>query len=68
MEPVDSKATFMPVQVSNAELKYSQEMASQHCLLVESEEDFDPAELQQLLPVLASERTKHQLIRENRKL
>ena len=35
--------------------------------MAESEEDFDPAELK-LLPVLASDRTKNQLRRENRKL
>ena len=67
VEMTDSRATFKPIQISNAEVKVNRERISQHQLLAESEEDFDPAELK-LLPVLASDRTKKQLIRENKKL
>ena len=67
LEMNDSRATFKPTQISNAEVKVNRERISQHQLMAESEEDFDPAELK-LLPVLASERTKNSLRRENKKL
>ena len=67
LDMTESRATFKPTQISNAEVKVNRERISQHQLMAESEEDFDPAELK-LLPVLASERTKNSLRRENKKL
>ncbi len=39
----DSKQTFKPVKISNAEVKINKEHISQYQLLAESEEEFDPS-------------------------
>ena len=63
-----TKSSFRPIQVFNAEVKVNKERISQHKLMRESDEEFEPPEVK-LLPVLASERSKNNLLREaNKKL
>lgn len=63
-----TKSSFKPIQVFNAEVKVNKERISQHKLMRESDEEFEPPEVK-LLPVLASERSKNNLLRDaNKKL
>ena len=62
-----TKSSFKPIQVFNAEVKVNKERISQHKLMRESDdEECEPPEVK-LLPVLASERSKNNLLRDNTK-